>query len=108
MRINGPHLEPCESVFDFEPLDSNDISSKLLHESLSGTNIFHGLVKGQLIYRTVFDFFDLVFGSNEDEMTFSSWYSERLRPRLHLLSKCTDLEMLDQPACSLPESIQAL
>lgn len=98
MRINGPHLEPCEGVFDFEPLDRNDISSKLLHANLSGTDIFHGLVKGQLIYRTVFNLFDLVLRSNENEMTFSSWYSEWLRPRLSLLSKGTDLE-ISGPTC---------
>ncbi len=98
MRINGPHLEPCESVFDFEPLDGNNISFKILHESSSGTNIFHGLVKGQLIDRTIFNFFDLVFCSNEDEVTLSSWYSEWLRIRLSLLSNGTHLE-ISGPTC---------
>ena len=67
MRVNRPHLESRESVFHLQSLSHGRISKKLIAVwNLSKTNIFHGLMKGQLIGRTVFDFSDLVFCCNED------------------------------------------
>ena len=62
MRINVTHFKPCEDVFHLQSLSHARISrNPTALENLVGTDIFHGLMKGQLIDRTVFDFSDLFF-----------------------------------------------
>ena len=62
MRINVSHLKSSEGVFYLQSLSHATISKNPVGlEILVGTNIFHGLMKGQLIDRTIFDFSDLFF-----------------------------------------------
>ena len=62
MRVNSPLFKSCEDVFRLQSLSHARIGkSPIAMEKLVGTNILYGLMKGQLIGRTVFDFSDLVF-----------------------------------------------